>query len=87
MLNLLLPAAIGAVTGATTGGLAAWWLLRRHVRHETQAQPVPADPVLSAQIDQAATAWATAQGRPAAAGLAADKFHLLHRVGQRRGWW
>jgi hypothetical protein len=25
-------------------------------------------------------------GRPEAAGVMADKLHLLHKLGQRRGW-
>jgi hypothetical protein len=85
MLSLVLPAFVGAVTGALAGGLLAWWLLSRG--HPDQTVPIPPNPWLDAEIDQAATSWAMAHGRPEAAGMMADKLHLLHDLGQRRKWW
>jgi hypothetical protein len=84
MLLIALLLASGALAGAISGALTARWLIRRPV----QPQPIPLrDLTLDAEIEQAATAWANAQGRPEAAGLAADKMHLLHRLARRRGWW
>lgn len=63
--------------------LLLWWHLRHHIADE----PTPADsvdPWIEAEIDRAAAAWATAHGRPEAAGLMADKLHLLQRLGTER---
>lgn len=74
----------GTLAGAISGALTARWFLH----HKEQAQPVPlSDPSLDAEIEQAAEAWANAQGRPEVAGLVADKLHLLHHLARRRGWW
>lgn len=84
MLNLLLLTAPGALLGAVTGLLAARWLLSRHRQTDT-AEPVePADPFISAELDRAAVRYATERGRPEAAGLVADKLHLLYALGRRR---
>jgi hypothetical protein len=85
MLNLLLPIAVGAVAGAGAGGLAAWWQLRRHRAKPQMAESVPLDPRLEEEIEGTATAWATSNGRPEAAGIVADKLRLLHHLSQRRG--
>jgi hypothetical protein len=83
MLSLLLLALIGAIAGACGGSLFLWWQIRRH--HLKQAPPIaPSEDWLAAEIDQAAATWATTHGRPEAAGLMADKLHLLHHLGQRR---
>jgi len=83
MADLLVPTIAGAVSGAVVGGLLAVWLLRRW-RQPKQPLPDAPDPWVSAEIDRAAAAWATEQGRPEAAGLMADKLHLLHRLGLHR---
>jgi len=80
---LLVPSFIA---GALAGGIAARWLLARQAGHQQQPESLPPDPQLASHIDQAATAWAQANGRPEASGLMADKLHLLHRLGRRRGW-
>lgn len=72
-----------ALAGATSGALIAWLLLRRR-----RQEPVPLlDSARVEEIEQAAATWAKAQGRPEATHLMADKLHLLHHLGQRRGWW
>jgi predicted exporter len=82
MVNLLLLVAVSALIGVTAGLLAVrWWVGR--LGPKTSA-PEPTDPFVSAEIDQAAAAWATAHGRPEAAGIMADKLHLLYEIGQRR---
>lgn len=83
MLSLLLPVLTGAVVGAAVSVLCTWWLLRRH-RTGQALEPAPSDPWLDAEIDRAAATWASEQGHPEAAGLMADKLHLLHRLGSRR---
>jgi hypothetical protein len=67
--------------GAVSGLLAARWFLRRLPGLDPAE---PSDPFISAQIDQAAVKWASEQGRPEAAGLMADKLHLLYALDQRR---
>ena len=75
----------GLVAGAVAGGFMAHWLLHQRGAVE-QPEPSPPDPRLAADINRAARAWAAAQGKPEAASLLADKLHLLHRLGSRRGW-
>ena len=84
MLTLLLLTALGALVGAITGLLAAHWFLFHHRLAETLHTEEPADPFVAAQLDQAAATWATDKGRPEAAGLLADKLHLLYALGRRR---
>ena len=83
ILSYLLPIVTGGIAGAVGAALLLWRQLRR--QSET-AEPVPApsDPWVDAEIDQAAVSWATAQGRPEAAPLMADKLRLLHRLGSER---
>lgn len=71
----LVVAFLGGLAGAALGQLI------RHPTHKTvavhPAAPPPIDPETSAAIDQAATEWAAAQGRPVAAGeLLAEKLRL-----------
>lgn len=87
MTTLLLPIVSGAFAGAVSGALTALWLFRRAQRQAVPEQNTAPDSVLAAQIDHAAAHWSNSQGHPEAAGLVADKLYLLHRVGQRRGWW
>jgi hypothetical protein len=87
MLSIALTLTLAAITGAASGAFAAWLFLRRRQR-QPQARPLPrTDPARVEEIERAAAAWAKAQGRPEASGLMADKLHLLHRLGKRRGWW
>lgn len=80
----LLTTLFGSLVGAVTGLLAARWFLF----HRSPADPVapvePPDPFISAEIDQAATKWATDQGRPEAVGVMADKLHMLYALSRRR---
>lgn len=88
MLLIALLTVSAALAGALSGALTTRWLLRRRQPRKVTAQPVPfTDPALKTEIERAAGAWAEAQGRPEASGLVADKLHLLHHLGQRRGWW
>jgi hypothetical protein len=88
MLLIALAIIAAALAGAASGAFAARWLLRCNQRRQVQPQPVPvSDPALDAEIGKAAAAWANTQGRPEAAGLAADKMHLIRHIAQRRGWW
>jgi hypothetical protein len=86
MLSYLLPALSGGLAGAVTGLLAAHRLHRRRKADQPTPQPLPPDARLVSDISRAASTWATANGRPEASGLVADKLHLLHRLGSRRGW-
>lgn len=84
MLTLLLLVALGSLVGVIAGLLTARWFLF----HRSSADPVapvePPDPFIAAEIDQAAARWATDGGRPEAAGIMADKLHLLYALGRRR---
>jgi hypothetical protein len=87
MLQVAFVIASATLAGAASGALAAWLILRRRQR-QPQAPPIPfSDPARIEEIEQAAAGWAHSEGRPEAAGLMADKLHLLHQLGQRRGWW
>lgn len=77
----------GALAGAISGGLSACWIIRRQRRRLVRPPLTSTDPALNAEIERAARVWANAQARPATTGMMADKLHLLHRIGQRRGWW
>ena len=81
LLYLLVPAAI---VGALAGRLAARRFLSRQLKRSAVV-PEP-DPFVSAEIDQAAVRYATAQGRPELADLVSRKLHLLYRLGLRRRW-
>lgn len=80
-LLLLLPA---AAAGALAGGLTAWLLLRRWAKAKRAERTVPANDWPTNEIDQAASAWANANGRPEATGLIAGKLHLAHYLSRRR---
>jgi hypothetical protein len=79
------------LAGAVAGGVTARWTLRRAQRPKPASSKAPpaifTEPSVDAEIERASVAWANAQGRPEAAGLAADKMHLLHRIARNRGWW
>lgn len=71
----LVVAFLGGFAGAAVGQL----LMRRMRKPMAMTYPAlaPIDPETSAAIDQAATEWAAAQGRPPAAGeLLAEKLRL-----------
>jgi hypothetical protein len=88
MLNYVIAGLVLVLASALLGALAGLLTVRRYLAHQSDslASDEPTDPYVSAQIDRAAAAWATANGRPEAAGLMADKLHMLHRLGQRRRW-
>jgi hypothetical protein len=73
--SYLLPAVIGALSGALAGGAVGWVLRARGPW--TRPEPRPTDQRLHDEIETAATTWATAHGRPEAAGIVADKLHTL----------
>ena len=86
-LLLLLAVLLGAFIGGLASGLVVGRYLRRTERSGS-AEPAPPDEWTAAEIDRAAATWATANRRsPEAASVMADKLHLLHHLGQRRGWW
>jgi hypothetical protein len=80
ILLVVLLASLSALVGAVTGLLLA----RRYLQTAARVPAQPPDPFVSAEIDQAAAQWARANGRPEAAGIMADKLHLLHDLGRRR---
>ena len=84
MLNLLLLTAPGAIVGAISGLLAARWLVSQREQAEAATSVEPPDPFISAELDRAAVKYATEKGRPEAAGLVADKLHLLYALERRR---
>ena len=84
MLTLVLLLILSPLVGAVTGLLTAHWFLFHHQPAKALTATEPADPFVSAQLDQAAATWATDKGRPEAAGLLADKLHLLYALSRRR---
>jgi hypothetical protein len=84
MLSVLILTVLGPLIGAITGLMAARWFLLRQVPADSQHPAEPPDPFVSAEIDRAAARWAHHQGRPEAAGVMADKLHLLYKLGRRR---
>lgn len=86
MLLILLALIPGALAGAVASVLTTRRLLSRQRRNAFAPLDEPADPFISAELDQAAAKWATDNGQPPqAASLMADKLHLLHHLGSRRG--
>jgi hypothetical protein len=84
-MTLMLVVSLAALVGALLGTVAGALLVRQLLQPEqVTAPPEPPDEFTAAEIDRAAAAWAHANGRPEAAGLMADKLHLLWRFGQRR---
>jgi len=83
MLNLISLILLASLTGAAAGLSAAYWFLNHHNTPDT-ASIEPPDPFVSAEIDQAAARWAAKEGRPEAAGVMADKLHLLYDLARRR---
>jgi hypothetical protein len=83
MLLVLLVAAASALIGAISGLLVVCWYVKQLGSGRSDSVE-PADPFVSAEIDQAAAAWAHAHGRPEAARLMADKLHLLDALGRQR---
>lgn len=83
MLSVFLLVVFGSVIGTVTGLAAARWFLFRRLPNSS-VKVEPPDPFVSAEIDQAAARWASDQGRPEAAGVVADKLHLLYELGRRR---
>lgn len=84
MLSLVLLGVLAPLVGAVTGLVAARWFLLSRLSNQATGQSESADPFVSAEIDRAAAEWASAQGRPEAAGVVADKLHLLYALGRRR---
>jgi hypothetical protein len=84
MLTILLLIALCSLVGAITGLLVAHWFLFHHNPADLVTPIESADPFISAEIDQAAARWATRKGRPEAAGIMADKLHLLYALTRRR---
>lgn len=85
MLVLFLVGILASVAGALTGlATAYWFLMQRGLSKSSAVQVEPADPFVAAEIDQAAARWATQKGRPEAAGVMADKLHMLYGLARRR---
>jgi hypothetical protein len=88
MLTILLALSAGLIGGTAAGGLVCRRLLRRVRPAAFDREPI--DPDVDRRINQAASRWATAHGRPAAAPLVAGKLRLayvLHRRRERRRHW
>jgi hypothetical protein len=83
MLSVLLLTVIGSLVGAFAAVLVACWFFFRHLP-TSPVHTEPPDPFTCAEIDQAAARWASDQGRPEAAGVMADKLHLLYALQRRR---
>lgn len=83
MLTMLIAVVLGVLGGALAGAGAGWWTGRR-AGAQSMARVDVLDPNLEAQITDAARQWATRQGQPAAAPLAADKLRLIHALSRRR---
>lgn len=87
MLQIALLLVLATLAGALSGGLTARRMLRRSRQRKTPPFSAAPDSALNGDIEAAAASWASEQGRPEAAGIVADKLHLIHRVARRRGWW
>jgi|GEM_PF-1987244 len=86
MLSIATTLTLAILAGAASGALTARWTLHRSRRKTASPKTAP-DGALAADIDQAAAAWSSSIGRPEAAGIVADKLHLIHRLGRKKGWW
>lgn len=86
MQHLLLVLVPATAAGALSGGLTAWFVLRKFQSRQNAKPTIPSGQRLTPDIDSAAAAWAMAHGRPEAAGLVADKLRALHHIAHRRGW-
>jgi hypothetical protein len=93
MLIIFLAFSAGLIGGTVAAGLISWWLFQYHAGRVAFGHDA-IDPNLDCQINQAASRWATAHHRPAAAPLLARKLRLayvLHyrrsRRHRRRRWW
>jgi hypothetical protein len=84
MLSFVLLAVFAPLVGTVAGLATARWFLLRRLPSQAADGDEPPDPFVSAEIDRAAAEWAKAQGRPEAAGVVADKLHLLYALGRRR---
>jgi len=80
-----------AFLGALVGGLFSG--RRRRHTEPSPAEPFVIDPLAAAAIDDTATAWSQAQGRPETGDLLADKLRLSYalrygpRPPKRKGRW
>jgi hypothetical protein len=84
MLSIFFALLAGILGGTVTGGLVSWWLLGRTPARRERADNWSVDPAVAARIDQAASRWAKAHGRPGAAPLVAGKLRLAYALNQRR---
>jgi len=81
--GFIAPLILGGIAGAIAGVVVTAWRLRH--RQEPTPPSSPIDEFTSAEIDQAAAAWAAQSDRPEVAAQAmADKLRLLHRLGQHQ---
>jgi hypothetical protein len=89
MLTSISLIAAGLVASGAVGAIAGALAARRVSTHRPQPQhdATAIDPFTAAELDRAAADWATAQRKPEAAGVVADKLHLLHHLGMRRRGW
>jgi hypothetical protein len=82
---LLLAIAAGLLSAVLLFILVLLVCRRLFGRRPGRAKVEPLDPFVSAQIDMAASKWASERGRPEAAHIMAGKLRLLYEMAQRRG--
>ena len=84
MLNLLLLIVLGSLVGAATGLLAARWFLTHH----SPGDEVSTGSSRPTRSSRQRLTWRQPptgprkKGRPEAAGIMADKLHLLYELGR-----
>lgn len=90
LINTIITATAGAVTGAAAGASFVWWRTRPGGGASIPEEHCGfVEDSLESQIDDAAARWAAASGRPEAAPLAANKLRLgltLNGHPQSRRW-
>lgn len=84
MTIVVIAVAVGIMTGTLTGILLGLLLLERRNGASRRHEPLPIDRDMDMRIRDAAAGWATAHGRPQAAGLVAKKLRMMHTMGRRR---